>query len=207
MWFQRKAQNTTWTDINANTFHLLSSCIFSVKFPNYRHFSFLHLLACQADHTAKHETCNHIGQAPTKTFLPPTYWRGWPGPHVLWAPPETHIARRSPRGAEWEMEEDQWQLPLTGSKWGKIETDRQRDGHSNVWRWMNLNFCQLCQHVSVGCSVGFCTPAVPRLQTWFWLWLARLWGFQGELMKHAWVILSICLSEIWLMVLNNTQQL
>lgn len=49
---------------NRNSFML--SCIFSVKYPYYRHVSFLPLLERQTDHTAEHETYNHTGQASTK---------------------------------------------------------------------------------------------------------------------------------------------
>lgn len=110
--------------------HNSSPCIFSVRYPNNRHFSFLQLWACQRDHTAERETCHTLDRPQQKRLATlkkegfSTYWREWPGLHVLWAPPETHSARRNPHGGEWEMEEE----PLT---WSEEEREIV-DGHDQI---------------------------------------------------------------------------
>lgn len=123
---------------------------------------------------------NHTGRAPTKT----TYWREWPGLRALRAPPGTHTARRSPRGAAWETQEShQWRPPPTGSGRDKEtdwrqQADRETDRSEDGWSWFPSALSTRLT-AALLCSVWFCTSVVPRHQTWFWLWPARLWGFQG----------------------------
>lgn len=167
---------------------------------------FLSCTCCMSSRPHCLAQCKHIERALTKNVCRlvrrHTYWREWPGVRSPTAPPETHTARRSPRGAEWEVEEKQWLPPLSRSK------RKKRYQHTNTAMVTEMSEDLMCvrfvntsllvtQHFSRGTASSVVLIMACR----------RLWGFWGELMKHAWVILSICLSKEWLMVLNNAQQL
>ncbi len=176
---------------------LLAFCIFSVKYPNYRHFSFLHLLACQADHTAERETCNHIGQAPTKTSCRLHTEEGGQdrmccGLHLKHTSPEEALVVQSER---WRRTSDSFHwLDLNEKKKqtdGEMDTQMSEDG----WTLISVSFVntslsaalwdsvlQRCHGIKRGSDYGLLVCEVFKGN----LWNTHEWYSPFACQKYDW---------------------
>lgn len=198
--------------MNAHTFFLPSYCTFSVKHPNYRHFSFLLLLACQAGPNCQARDVKTTLDGPQRKLHTEESGQDcvrW-GLHLEHTPPEEALVVQRERRKR-AISDDLHRLDLN-------ETNRQTDISRRTERragveTADLGFRQLCRHVwrPLSSALALCDSA---LQWCHGIKRGSDYGplvcevFQGgKLMKHAWVMLSICLSEIWLMALNNAQLL
>lgn len=129
------------------------------------------------------------------------------GLHLEHIPPEEALVVQRERRRR-AISDDLHRLDLDETK-RQTDVSRQTERRTGV-KTADLGFRQLCQHVwrplcSAPCdSAPQWCPGIKRGSDYGPL-VCEV--FKGELMKHAWVMLSICLSEIWLMALNNAQLL